>query len=54
MTIIKDICKIHESPTGQKRITLSKDYSTMMDLPLKTKLLIEYNTEKRILTVREL
>lgn len=54
MTIIRDTCRIHESPAGQKRITLTGEYSVKMKLPLKTKLLVEYDTEMHILTVREL
>ena len=51
MTIYTDTCRIHESPTGQKRISLSGDFSEKMDLPLKTKLIIEYDDVRKILTV---
>lgn len=51
MTIHTDTCRIHESPTRQKRISLSGDFSEKMDLPLKTKLIIEYDDVQKILTV---
>jgi hypothetical protein len=54
MSIIKDICRIHLSKTGQKRITFPRGFSDKLDLPLKTKLFVEYDTETKILTVKDL
>lgn len=54
MTIHTDTCRIHESPTGQKRISLSSDFSDKMDLPLKTKLIIEYDNVEKILIIKRL
>lgn len=51
MTIYTDTCRIHLSSTGQKRISLSGEFSKNVDLPLKTKLIIKYDTFEKILTV---
>ena len=54
MTIIKDTCRIHLSKTGQKRITLPRDFSEQLDLPLKTKLFVEYDTKTKVITIKQL
>lgn len=54
MTIYTDTCRIHKSPTGQKRISLSGSFSEKMDLPLKTKLIIEYDDVEKILIIKRL
>lgn len=54
MSIIKNTCRIHLSKTGQKRITFTADFSDKLDLPLKTKHFVEYDTETKIITIKPL
>lgn len=54
MSIIKDTCRIHLSKTGQKRITVPRDFSEQLDLPMKTKLIVEYDTETKTITIKQL
>lgn len=54
MIIIKDTCRIHLSKTGQKRITLPRDFSEQLDLPLKTKLFVEYDIKTKVITIKQL
>lgn len=42
------------SKTGQKRIAFTKDFSELLDLPLKTKLFVEYDTKTKIITIKQL
>lgn len=52
--IHKDTCRIHNSNTGNKRISFTGDFSTVLDLPMKTKLLAEFDDETGVLVIRTL
>ena len=54
MSIIKSTCRIHSGPTGNMRITLDKDFSNHIELPVKEKLLVKYDNETKIITIMEL
>lgn len=54
MTIYTDTCRIHGSTTGQKRISLQRGFSEKLDLPLKTKFIVEYDTVEQIITIKRL
>lgn len=54
MSIFKSTCRIHNGPAGNMRITLDKDFSTRIELPVKKKLLVEYDDEIKTLSIKEL
>ena len=45
---------MHQVPTGHKRISFDSGFSEDIKLPLKTKMLVEYDTELKIITIKEL
>jgi len=45
---------MHQVPTGHKRISFDSEFSEELDLPLKTKLLVEYDTDLKIITIQML
>jgi len=54
MTIIKETCRMHDGKSGNKQITLKESFAKQVKLPVKESLLVEYNTETRVLTIQEL
>lgn len=52
--ILRDTCRIHNSPTGQKRIQFDSKISKDINLPVKKKLLLVYDTDEKVLTISEL
>ena len=54
MAVIKSTCRIHDGPVGNKRITFDKELSSKITLPVKEKLLVEYDDETQIITIKEL
>jgi len=54
MVVIKNTCRMHEVSTGHKRISFDMELSGEIELPLKTKMLVEYDTELKTITIKEL
>lgn len=45
---------MHDGQTGNKQITLKEGFAKDVNLPTKKSLLVEYDTEERVLTIKEL